>query len=224
MVTVETAFSKQDLLQNLMPDQPLILFGVSWSDYEKIVAEFGESSPFHVTFNKGILTIMPVSEIHELLTALVHDFIRFAALSLRLNVIATGKATMQSKRRAISAEPDGSYFVTKAGIHKVKNYVPTELELAPDIVVEIDIHHASEDKFEIYAEFGVPEFWQYNGEELKIFRLKENGTYGEIEKSVELPILSAAILTEFLRRGKTEEQLQVLLGFQNWLREQTTQN
>ena len=193
--------------------------GIDWQTYEDISAELGASTSLHLTYNKGVLTIMPVTELHELLTSLLHNFITFAGMNLRINAIATGKATLRSKRRNYGVEPDLSFFVSKADIHQIKNYVPKEIELAPDIVGEIDVHHPSDDKFEIYAEFGVSEFWQYNGERLKIYKLQINGEYKEIERSAELPILTGAVLTEFLKRGQTEQQFTVLSDFQNWLQE-----
>lgn len=219
MVTAEVSFSKEELIGNLTPQNPLRLFGVSWTDYEKIAEEFGESNPFHITFNKGILIIMPVTEIHELLISLIERFMTIVSLVERINIVPTGKATMQSKQRDIAAEPDASYFVANAAAHRIKNYVPKEIELAPDIVVEVDIHHPSGDKFEIYAEFGVPEFWQYDGERLKIFKLQETGEYAEIENSEQIPILTGAILTEFLKRGLDKDQFTVLSEFQNQLQE-----
>lgn len=216
MVTAEVTISREQLL-NL--SHPMELVGIDWQTYEDISEELGESTPLHLTYNKGVLTFMPVTELHELLTGLLHDFIRFTGLMLQLNVIATGKATMRSKRRNYGVEPDLSFFVSKSDIHQIKNYVPKELEIAPDIVCEIDVHHPSDDKFEIYAEFGVSEFWQYDGEKLKIFKLTADENYAEIERSEELPILTSHILTEFLKRGQTEQQFTVLSDFQNWLQE-----
>lgn len=217
MVTTQTTFSKRELMENLTPQKPLLLFGVSWADYEKISKEFGESRSFHLTFDKGVLTVMPVTEIHEVLIALIEKFMTLVSLSERVNIIATGKATLQSKRRDIAAEPDASYFIKKADAHRIKNYVPKEIEIAPDIVVEIDVYHPSDDKFEIYSEFGVSEFWQHDGEQLKFFKLQTNGEYGEIERSEQLPVLTSDVLTDFLKRGLTEEQFTVLSAFQTWL-------
>lgn len=214
MVTAEITFSREQLLGL---NHPIEWFGVNWQTYEDISEELGESTSLHLTYNKGVLTIMPVTELHELLTGILHNFIIFAGMTLRINVISTGKATMRSKRRNYGVEPDLSFFVSKSDIHQIKNYVPKELELAPDIVCEIDVYHPSDDKFEIYAEFGISEFWQYNGEKLKIFKLQSNSEYAEIERSEEIPILTSTILTEFLKRGQTEQQFTVLSDFQNWL-------
>lgn len=216
MITAEITFSRNELLAL---KYPMEFVGIDWQTYEDISAELGASRAIQLTYKKGFLTIMPITELHEFLTGFLHDLIRFAGLSLRINVIDTGKATIRSKRRNYGVEPDLSYFVSKADIHQIKNYVPNEIELAPDIVGEIDIYHPSDDKFEIYSEFGVSEFWQYNGEKLKIYKLQADGNYAEIERSEELPVLTSEILTEFLKRGQTEQQFTVLSDFQNWLQE-----
>lgn len=215
MVTAEVTFSR-DQLVNI--DHPMQYIGIDWETYEEISEELGETKPVHVTFNRGILTIMPPTELHEVLTGLLHDFIRMTSLLMRTNVIATGGATMRSRTRLIGVEPDLSYFVERAGRHRVKDYVENELKLPPDIVVEIDIHHRSDDKFDIYAALGVSEFWQYDGRLLKMYKLGSNTTYEQIDRSVQLPVLTSEVLTEFLNRGQEEEdQFSLLADFQNWL-------
>jgi Uma2 family endonuclease len=216
MVTAEVTFSKKDFIGL---KHPLQYIGIDWGTYEQISEELGESTSLHLTYNKGTLTIMPVTELHELLTSLLHNFITFTGLSLRMNIVPTGKATMRSKRRAYGVEPDLSYFVTKSDIHQVKTSVPDEIEMPPDIVCEVDFYHTSDEKFEIYAEFGISEFWVHDTEKLKIYKLQADGKYKEIERSEELPILTSAVLSEFLKRGQSEQQFTVLSDFQNWLQE-----
>ncbi len=216
MITAEVTFSRKELVSLRYPMQYV---GIDWKTYEEISEEIGESSPVHLTYNKGVLTVLPLTELHELLIRLMERFIGIVSLVTQTEIIPTGSAAMRSKVREYGVEPDLSFFVSKADIHQTKNYVPKEIELAPDIVCEIDVYHASDDKFEIYAEFGISEFWQYNGARLKIFRLEASGEYGEIERSEEIPVLTGAALSEFLRRGQTEQQFAVLSDFQNWLQE-----
>lgn len=214
MITAEVTFSRESLISLKHPMQYV---GIDWETYEDISEELGKSTSLHLTYDNGVLTVMPVTELHEMLIVLLERMIGLVSLATQTNIIPTGKATMRSERRKYGVEPDLSYFVSKADIHQTKDYVPREIELAPDIVGEIDVHHPSDDKFEIYAKFGVSEFWQYNGENLKIFKLQENNEYKEIERSEELPILTSARLSEFLKRGQTEQQFAVLSDFQNWL-------
>ncbi|MBK8147704.1 MAG: Uma2 family endonuclease [Acidobacteria bacterium] len=145
-----------------------------------------------------------------------HNFCRHVPAK---EIISTGSATLRSKRRNFGVEPDLSYFVSKADIHQTKATVEEEIDLAPDIVVEIDIHHKSDQKVEIYAEFGISEFWRYDGERLVISRLQPDGSYLAIPDSVEIPVLNAEVLSEFLARGQKEKQFVVLSDFQNWLGE-----
>lgn len=87
----------------------------------------------------------------------------------------------------------------------------------PDIVVEVDITHTHEDKFEIYSTFGISEFWRYNENNFQIFRFINN-EYKEISESVELPQLSAKLFTEYLNRSKSQDQFDLLIKFENELR------
>lgn len=216
MVTAEVTISKNDLTGL---NYPMELIGIDWETYKKISEELGESTPLHLTYRKGKLTFMPVTEIHEMLIVLLERIIGLVSLASRKEIVPTGKATLRSKRKDIGAEPDFSFFVSKADLHQAKYSVPDEVEMPPDIVGEIDIHHPSGDKFRIYAEFGISEFWHYDGERLKIYKLQPGGEYEVIERSEELPILTGMILTEFLKRGQSEPQFSVLTDFQNWLRE-----
>ena len=84
-------------------------------------------------------------------------------------------------------------------------------------MVEIDLHHDSISKFPIYAAFGVPELWRYDGDTLTIYQLRE-GKYVASAASPSLPLLTGAVLTEFLARSPKEDQYDILLAFEEWLK------
>lgn len=216
MFTSQVSISIETLLHLRHPMQYV---GFDWPAYKRLSEEIGEGSGLKLTYKEGLLTIVPTSELHELIASILHNFITFAGMSLQKEIISTGSATLRSKRRNFGVEPDLSYFVSKADIHQTKATVEEEIDLAPDIVVEIDIHHKSDQKVEIYAEFGISEFWRYDGERLVISRLQPEGSYLAIPDSVEIPVLNAEGLSEFLARGQKEKQFVVLSDFQNWLGE-----
>lgn len=202
MVTAEFTVTKDQLLRIIHPVQYI---GIDWETYLAISAELGENRPLILTFEKGILTIMPLSELHELLRTILHDFIRIAALSLNANIRSIGSATMRSRKKMIGVEPDLSYYVTNAGTHRVKDFVGAETSDVPDLVVEIDITHRSDDKFSLYGELGILEFWLYDGESLRMYRLGDDG-YEPIRRSQELGSLDDNFLTEFLVRAQSGEK------------------
>jgi Uma2 family endonuclease len=118
--------------------------GLDWPAYEKLSKEIGEGSGLKLTYKEGLLTIMPTSERHELIAGILQNLITFAGMALQKDIVSTGSATLRSKRRNFGVEPDLSYFVSKADIHQTKTTVEDEIDLAPDIVVEIDIDHQSD--------------------------------------------------------------------------------
>jgi len=74
----------------------------------------------------------------------------------------------------------------------------------PDLVIEVDITHTDIDKLRLYASMGIPEFWRYNGEILRIYQL-EGAAYGEVETSSTFPTVPKSKLYEFLARSHTDE-------------------
>ncbi|MCW5959520.1 MAG: Uma2 family endonuclease [Pyrinomonadaceae bacterium] len=216
MITAEVTFSKENLVGLKYPMQ---YSGIDWQTYREIANEIGETRSLQLIYHDGTLTIMPITEIHEMLTILLERMVGLVSLTLRQNIIPTGKATIRSKRRNLGVEPDVSYFVSNADIHQGRDHVSDEVDIPPDIVGEIDLHNASDEKFDIYAELNISELWQFRNSALRMFRLNELGKYEAIERSVEVPILTGDILTEFLNRGQKEQQFVILSDFQNWLQE-----
>lgn len=215
MVTVETTFTKDELLRDLSPKAPFVLFGVSWDDYEEVVRELDGSS-VQTIYNNGVLKIMSKSPQHEYFIESIKQLVGTLSRILRQRVLHFGSPTMKQSFIKKGAEPDACFYVSSADLISGKANVDVSANV-PDIVVEVDIYHSSDDKFEIYSAFGVPEFWLYDGERLSIYRL-ENGQYSEVSASGELPYLTNKILTEFLNRSKSEDQFDLLIEFENQLR------
>lgn len=211
MVTVETTFTKQDILRQT----PFVMLGISWGDYEKVVRELDGSS-VQTTYNRGILKFESKSAEHEYFIELIKRMVDRLSIILRTKIIFFGSPTIKKSFLEKGAEPDACFYVSSANLVSGKANVDV-VKNVPDIVVEVDIHHSSDDKFEIYPALGVPEFWLYDGNEMKIYRL-EDGKYEEISASLELPNLSAKTLTEFLNRSKTADQFDLLIEFESNLK------
>ena len=216
MVTIASTFTKEDLLRDLSPQTPFVLYGVSWDDYEEVVRELDGNS-VQTTFNHGTLKIMSKSPQHEYFIELIKRIVDRLSFLLRKKVIFFGSPTIKQSFIKKGVEPDACFYVSRAA--KVSGKADIDIAAnVPDIVVEVDIHHSSADKFEIYSAFGVPEFWLYDEEKLKMYRL-ENGSYREIASSFELSELRAEVLTEFLNRSKKEDQFDLLIEFENQIKD-----
>ena len=210
----------EELLADAAPGKTKVLYGVSWEDYLELTENLLEETHVKTSFNRGILKIMVQGFRHDNESRFLHDLIRQTSLVLKTKVIAAGSMSLISKRVRKGADPDESYYIQNYDRASFKRELyDDETDTPPDLVIEIDETHKSDDKFEIYAAFGIKEFWLYDARVLRMFELSKTGEYLLIEKSIALPILTAASLTEFLNRSQSEDQFEVLLDFEKWLQE-----
>lgn len=210
----------QELLAVVTPEKPKILYGVSWDDYVEFCDTTLDTTNFKASFNRGILKIMVQGFRHDNKSRFLHNLITATSLALRVKTIPAGSMTLISNKVRKGADPDESYYIQNyARASFKKELFDDETDTPPDLVIEIDETHKSDDKFEIYAAFGIREFWLYDAEVLRMFELSEKGEYLLIEKSAALPVLTDKILTEFLNRSQEEDQFEVLLDFEKWLQE-----
>ncbi len=212
----------QEILTEIKPGESGVFYGIDWEDYIEFLEENVNQSELETTYNRGVLRANMVQGFtHENLSRFLHNLITFAALHSNLQTVPTGSMTLVSNRFHKGAEPDESYYIQNAHLASFKSKLfDDKTDTPPDLVVEIDESHKSDEKFEIYAAFGIKEFWLYDEKILRIFVLSKTGEYLIEEKSVALPVLSAIVLTEFLKRSQIEDQIKVLQDFQNWLQEQ----
>lgn len=212
----------QEILAEIKPGESKVFYGVDWDDYVEFLEENVNQSELETTYNRGVLRANMVQGFtHENLSRFLHNLITFAALHSNLQTVPTGSMTLVSNRLRKGAEPDESYYIQNAHLASFKSKLfDDKTDTPPDLVVEIDESHKSDEKFEIYAAFGIKEFWLYDEEILRIFVLSKTGEYLIEEKSLALPVLSSEILTVFLNRSQSEDQIKVLRDFQNWLQEQ----
>jgi Uma2 family endonuclease len=206
-------------------DEPLVLYGVGWDDYIGLLDETPEQRYPRFTYFNGVLKIMgKQGTLHENISRFLYDLIRLTSLVLRIKIIPVGSMSLVSKRRSKGADPDESFYIQNADKVTFKNALfNDEKDTPPDLVIEIDETSKSTEKFTIYADFGIREFWRFDKNRLKIYELDEFGSYVEVERSVAFPILSIGILNEFLARRTNGDQFNALLDFEKWLREQTQQ-
>jgi len=210
----------EELLADVAPENPKVLYGVSWEDYTDLVKATFDETNLKMSYNRGVLKIMGQGFNHENISRFLDRLVALVGLFLGQDVVPAGSMTLHSNRIRKGADPDESYYIQSAHLASFKDELYDDgTDTPPDLVVEIDKSHGSDDKFEIYAAFGIKEFWLYSNGALQIFALAETGEYLRSETSPALPVLTAAALTEYINRGQKEKQIKVLKDFEKWLQE-----
>ncbi len=208
-----------ELIERMPADSVLTQHGVSWDEYEELLNVVGEANGRRISYDDGILQIMSPSSKHEKHARLIEHLVGLLSLRLRIRVLYYGSSTMKKRRKQKGVEPDACFYVQNATLVGTKDEIDFNTDPPPDVVVEIDLHHESLSKFPIYAALGVPEIWRYDGVALTIHQLLDE-QYVASEASLSLPLLTSAILTEFLARSPKQDQYDILLAFEEWLKTQ----
>jgi Uma2 family endonuclease len=200
----------------ISPQTEFAVLSVGWPVYEALLQDTRESANSRMAYDGDLLEIMAPTPKHEIYNRLVELLVREAAREWKIDLVGFGSTTFRAKPRG--AEPDSSFYTgDRARLMRNRDTVELGQDPAPDIVVEIDISRSRIEKTTIYAAFGVPEFWRYDGERLRAFDLS-SADFPEIANSIGIPGLPIAELDRFLEM-RTEVSHSVLPDlWQQWLR------
>ncbi len=197
-------------------EQRVLLHGISWETYERLCEELSDQSHVRMWYDQGELELMSPLYNHEFYNRSIAALGQIIALELGINITDAGSTTLKIKRKERGAEPDTCFYIRNEAVMRGKARVDLRKDPLPEIVFEIDITSSSIDKFSIYASFGVPELWHYDGGAVGIFWL-EDGQYVEQPTSLMFDWLTGEKLTEFLDRCVEIGQSAALKEFRDWM-------
>ena len=205
-----------DVIAHMPARGKLILYDVSWEEYEQLLDELGDCA-LRISYFRGRLEIMSPTLRHERPKDILLQLARAVADEFDLTMETAGSTTFKDKELEMGAEPDTCFYIENAERIIGKEEIDLTTDPPPDVVVEIDIWSESVGKMEFYAAIGVPEFWRYRKGRLYIYHLSDAG-YVEAPASRAFPLLTAEVLTRFLEQNKTDGQSATLRAFREWLR------
>lgn len=207
------------IVASLPADSQVIFHNVSWAEYEELLEQVGEPAGLRISYDNGRLDAMTLSAEHEKYVLFINRLVSQLSFRLQTNILFFGGPTIKSSTVLKGNEPDACFYVQTAAAIGHRIALDFAVDPPPDIAVEVDIHHGSLNKFPIYAALGVPEVWLFDGAQLTIHLLQQD-QYSGAATSLALPVLSAAALTDFLTRLRTDGEFQTILAFDEWLRAQ----
>lgn len=182
-------------------DQRVILHGVSWRQYEEILAVRGERSVPRLTYLEGDLELMSPSIHHEMLKTLIGRLLEAWADEIGIDINGYGSWTITSRRKKRGAEPDECYIVGE------------EEKPVPDFAIEVIWTSGGLDKLEVYRRLGVPEVWVWQDDALAVFALRAE-KYEKAARSRFLPQVDPSVLLQFLghkNQSRAVRELRALL-------------
>jgi len=199
-MSTPVAASGPELLEDV--DHRVVLHGVTWSDYQRLLAIRGERGGPRLTYLEGELELMSPSRSHEGYKTRIARLLEAYAEERDIDLNGFGSWTVRSRPRERGLEPDECYIVGEPGERK-----------APDLAIEVGTRGLI-DKLEVYRGLRIAEvwIWRRGGIEVNVLR---GGRYQVAERSALLPDLDLAALVRHL---DNPSQTRAVKEFRAWLR------
>lgn len=197
----------------------MVLYGVSWESYTKLLEALGDRRLRHA-YDRGTLEMTSPLKRHEWTRKMLARFIETASMELNIPIQSAGSTMLRREEKRKGLEPDECYYIQhEADVREKDDYDP-QRDPPPDLAVEVEVTHSSVSRMGIYAPLGILEVWRAKDENVAFFRLARNGRYVEIPRSEALPLLSSAIVTEFLAKRGSMSETALVRQFTTWVRAQ----
>ena len=200
------------------PGQTVVLENISWSEFEAILEDLGESRGSRIAYDRGRLEIMTPLPEHEVNKEYISDFLKILLEELDIEFCPLGSTTFKNKLMFKGIEPDSCFYIQNEAAVRGKDRLDLTVDPPPDLALEIDITNRSHP--EIYQSLGVSELWRYEKGKLQILLLVD-GKYMESKTSrnfSNFPLLE--VIPQYLTQCRTEGRNKGVKAFRSWVQEQ----
>jgi Uma2 family endonuclease len=155
-----------------------MISGVSWTDYEALLADLGDSNACRVAYLDGVVEIMSPSRRHETGKIRIGNLIALYFIDNDIEYFPTGSTTFRKQEGLAGCEPDESYCLG-------------EDRPFPDLVIEVVVTSGGINRLQLYERLGVAEVWFWQNDRLVVYRQRSVAllpeTFGyELSRSSEL--------------------------------------
>jgi Uma2 family endonuclease len=191
MVLLEDWSNRLDLDD---PEELRVLSQVAWEQYEALLTDLGETSPYRVHFLDGVLEILAPSRKHESGKTHIGTLLEIYFFETDTEYFPMGSTTLRKRNRQAAGEPDESYCI---GTDKA----------IPDLAIEVVVTSGSINRLELYRRLGVREVWFWKNNRMSLYHLREDvpnqftstAGYEPIDQSELLPNLNIDLLTRCIQ-------------------------
>lgn len=191
-------------LPEVEQDQRVVMGGMSWQDFEALLAMRGDRPGVRMYYLDGAIEIMSPAKIHEGRKTLLARLLEFWSMEVGVALNGFGSWTLKVQRRKAAAEPDECYIVGEAD------------KDVPDLVIEVEwSRELGLPKRDIYRRLGVKELWTIKNDGRLVVGILQKGDFIESPRSKLLPKLDLEWLASFLA---IEPQSRAVRAFRDALR------
>jgi len=201
------------------PQGRLLLDGVDWKTYTRLLRVFAERPSIRLTYDRGRLEIMSPQRKHERHVEMLGRFVIVLTEELGLPISSGRSTTYRQRRKKRGLEPDNSYWIANEAKVRNKDQIDLSLDPPPDLAHEVDVTRSSLNRMAIYAALSVPEVWREVDDVLSFHVLDGSGKYRESTESQAFPGLRPGDLQAFLAQVGQMDENALVRKFREWVRQ-----
>lgn len=179
----------------LSPGSHLLIPGVSWEQYEALLAEGGEPRRVpRINYCEGVLELMSPLPAHERPHRIIADIVK-TLLDAQDRAWEDFGSTTFKKPKQAGLEPNTCFYIQNAERVRSLMRIDMTVDPPPDLAIEADV--TSHTTLAAYAVLQVPEVWIYENDRLTIYRWQA-GDYIESSQSFVFPEFAIVTLIPYL--------------------------
>lgn len=157
------------IAEEVAREHRIVLSAVEWETYEQLLAGRRDGRSPRFTYDAGWLEIVsPIPAEHGEYTSNLEFLVRVLSGELGLQLRGFGPMTLRRRDIKGGLEPMACFYLGELERIRGKKRPNLQTDPPPDLAIEVDITHPSLDKLPIYARFGMPEVWRYDGTTIEI--------------------------------------------------------
>lgn len=196
-----------------------LLENLSWQTFKVMLGEMGSERKNRIAYDSGIVEIMTPLMPHENSNRIIEGFVVAMCEELGLEIKRTGSLTLTRDDLKRGGEPDSSYYIQNESLVRDKENIDLEKDPPPDLVLEIEYSRSVINKLNLYASMGIPEFWRFNGNVLRVYTLVDR-QYTEVQISPTFTPIPVKEIPRFLQQAKKKGENATTRDFRAWVRQQ----
>lgn len=203
----------------LRPGQRVTVDPVPWEEYEGLMAARDEAGRhFRLTYDQGRLEIMPTSLAHELFKKIIALLIEVWVEETGGDYRPGGEVTVKSKPNKQGFEPDECFYIQNWERMAGRRELDLAVDPPPDLIVEAEVSRTAIGRLPVFAALHVPEVWRFDGTNVVVLLLGDDGTYVESAISRAIPAFPFADAARFVAMADASGFVKIRRTFRDWIR------
>jgi Uma2 family endonuclease len=195
----------------------IVLYDVSWETYEQLLIEYEDRPGHRLTYDQGVLEIMPCTLPHEKTSHVSGLLVNVICEERELDVEGLGQLTHRRRDLKKGLEPDQCFYIQNVKVTAGHRTLDLSILAPVDLAIEVEQTNPVLPKLPIYAALGIPELWLSRDNEIRFLQLNQS-RYVEIKESVCLPRISSVDITRLVNDAGQMKRPQWLRRVREWVR------